>query len=72
MLEVLSSDDMQVCISCANGAVKSSNFESVAEVQSPKKWLAPASVLLWLQTIFSAPVMADDKMARNFVTNKEK
>ena len=25
-------------------------------VQSPKKWLAPASVLLWLQTIFSAPV----------------
>ena len=25
-------------------------------VQSPKKWLAPGSVLLWLQTIFSAPV----------------
>ena len=47
MLEVLSSDDMQVCISCANGAVKSSNFESVAEV------------------------MADDKIAYNFVTNKE-
>ena len=26
--------------------------------QSPKKWLAPASVLLSLQTIFSAPVQA--------------
>ena len=26
-------------------------------IQSPKKWLAPASVLLWLQTIFSAPVL---------------
>ena len=28
----------------------------------PEKWLAPASVLLWLQTIFSAPVGANFKM----------
>ena len=28
-------------------------------LQSPKKWLAPALVLLRLQTIFSAPVVFD-------------
>ena len=33
------------------------------EVQSPKKWLAPASVLLWLQTIFSAPVELPNMMS---------
>ena len=31
-------------------------YNANEDVQSLKKWLAPASVLLWLQTIFSAPV----------------
>ena len=30
--------------------------DQICELQNPKKWFAPASVLLWLQTIFSAPV----------------
>ena len=33
------------------------NKNGLPSIQSPKKWLAPASVHLWLQTIISAPVL---------------
>ena len=46
-----------LAVAAACSGLTEKAFFSLRYVQSPKKWLAPASVLLWLQTIFSAPVL---------------